>query len=157
MQKRDLSKKHQRSYIPHNHNEYNSGDHIMSNARGQYLQQSQGYPPLVYPYFYKQESRAKPIQARFHLSHEYGPILSTKVINHKSFCKLCACYVPITIYIHTNMILKNRNKGPPVPKLSSPQIEQKPASIKLLKNFHPVGTLHFTGKKQTYTSHTYWY
>ena len=28
----------------------------------------------------------------------------------------------------------------PVPKLSSPQIEHIPASIKLPKNFHPVGT-----------------
>lgn len=34
--------------------------------------------------------------------------------------------------------IKRFNK--PVPKLSSPQIEHIPASIKLPKNFHPVGT-----------------
>jgi hypothetical protein len=31
-------------------------------------------------------------------------------------------------------------KYKPVPKLSSPQIEQSPASIKFPKNFQPVGT-----------------
>lgn len=39
-------------------------------------------------------------------------------------------------------ITRDEKKYPPVPKLSSPQIEHSPASIKFPKNFHPVGTWH---------------
>lgn len=35
----------------------------------------------------------------------------------------------------------------PVPKLSSPQIDNFPASIRFPKNFHPVGTYKYIVKK----------
>lgn len=45
----------------------------------------------------------------------------------------------------------NNHDYQPVPKLSSPQIEHNPASIKLPKNFQPVGTYHSMKKFQLYS------
>lgn len=77
----------------------------------------------------------------FLLKSDYNEKVIAKIQRCSNLMKHCIYIYSLSKmrFFHSDHIT-NLMWSDPVPKLSSPQSESRPASIRLPKNFHPVGT-----------------